>query len=348
MQALRPEPLEHAHLPNAVRDLAKRWAETSGVAVRTDTTSDPRPLLPDCEVALFRVAQEALANVAKHASASTVVLTLSYMDDVVVRRARRRGRLLAGGPPQRVRAGGHGAAGVGHARGGERAGRGHRIVGEGAGHPRGGDGVIRVLIVDDHPVVRDGLRGVLAGEPDMEVVGEAGHGAEALARVAAQPVDVVLMDLRMPTMGEVEAIGAMRRVAPAVRVLVLTTFDTDRDVLPAIEAGAIGYLLKDTPREELLRAVRAAYRGEAVLSPAVAGRLMGQVRAPAAEALSARELEVLRLVAAGATNREAARRLFLSEATIKTHLLHIYAKLGVRDRASAVAAGYQRGLRVPD
>jgi DNA-binding NarL/FixJ family response regulator len=206
--------------------------------------------------------------------------------------------------------------------------------------------VIRVLIVDDHPVVRDGLRGVLDREPDVRVVGEAGHGAEALARVADDTPDVVLMDLRMPVMGGVEAIAALRRTAPDVRVLVLTTYDTDSDVLPAIEAGATGYLLKDTPRDELLRAVRAAHRGEAVLSPAVAGRLMGQMRspAPAAATLSARELEVLRLVAAGSTNRDAARRLFISEATVKTHLLHIYEKLGVRDRASAVAAGYQRGL----
>jgi DNA-binding NarL/FixJ family response regulator len=211
---------------------------------------------------------------------------------------------------------------------------------------------IRVLIVDDHPVVRDGLRGVIEGEPDMEVVGEAGDGAEALARVtgadAGGGVDVVLMDLRMPRMGGVEAIKQLRRTAPSVRVLVLTTFDTDRDVLPAVEAGATGYLLKDTPRAELLRAVRSAHRGEAVLSPTVAGRLMGQVRGPEPEVLSARELEVLALVAAGSTNREAAQKLFISEATVKTHLLHIYAKLEVRDRASAVAVGYQRGLLVPD
>jgi DNA-binding NarL/FixJ family response regulator len=204
--------------------------------------------------------------------------------------------------------------------------------------------VIRVLVVDDHPVVRDGLRGVLDAEPDMEVVGEAAHGAEALARIPDAAPDVVLMDLRMPVMGGVEAIAALRRAAPGVRVLVLTTFDTDRDVLPAIEAGATGYLLKDTPRDELLRAVRAAHRGEAVLSPAVAGRLMGQVRRPGQDALSAREIEVLRLVAAGSTNREAARALFISEATVKTHLLHVYAKLEVRDRASAVAAGYRLGL----
>jgi DNA-binding NarL/FixJ family response regulator len=206
---------------------------------------------------------------------------------------------------------------------------------------------IRVLIVDDHPVVRDGLRGVLEGEPDLEVVGEAGDGAEALVRARATSVDVVLMDLRMPVMGGLEAIGELRRTCPDVRVLVLTTYDTDRDVLPAVEAGATGYLLKDTPREELLRAVRAAYRGEAVLSPSVAGRLMGRVREPAPDALSARELEVLRLVAAGSTNRETAKQLFISEATVKTHLLHIYAKLEVRDRASAVAAGYQRGLLTP-
>ncbi|MGI5129145.1 response regulator [Pseudonocardia sp. CA-107938] len=209
--------------------------------------------------------------------------------------------------------------------------------------------MIKVLIVDDHPVVRDGLRGVIDGEPDMAVVGEAGHGAEALARLPGSGADVVLMDLRMPVMGGVEAISELRRTTPDVRVLVLTTFDTDSDVLPAIEAGATGYLLKDTPREELLRAVRAAHRGEAVLSPAVAGRLMGSVRDRSAEpapqeSLSARELEVLRLVAEGATNREAAKQLFISEATVKTHLLHIYAKLDVRDRASAVAAGYRRGL----
>jgi DNA-binding NarL/FixJ family response regulator len=205
-------------------------------------------------------------------------------------------------------------------------------------------GPIRLLIVDDHPVVRDGLRGMFAGVPDVEVVGEAANGAEAVVRAGLLRPDVVLMDLRMP---EVDGVAAIRQLAehgvPA-RVLVLTTYDTERDVLPAIEAGATGYLLKDSPREELFRAVRAAARGEAVLSPSVATRLLGQVREPAREPLSQRELEVLGLIARGATNREAANRLFISEATVKTHLLHVYAKLGVNDRAAAVAVAYDRGL----
>jgi DNA-binding NarL/FixJ family response regulator len=205
-------------------------------------------------------------------------------------------------------------------------------------------GPIRLLIVDDHPVVRDGLRGLFADDPDFQVVGEAANGAEAVARVERLGADVVLMDLRMPEMGGVEAIARLRRTAPAVRVLVLTTYDTDSDVLSAIEAGATGYLLKDAPREELIRAVRAAFAGEAVLSPAVASRLMGQVRKPPPGVLSQRELEVLALIADGATNRQAAAKLFVSEATVKTPLLHIYEKLGVRDRAAAVAKAYRRRL----
>jgi DNA-binding NarL/FixJ family response regulator len=208
----------------------------------------------------------------------------------------------------------------------------------------GTPGPIRVLLVDDHPIVRDGLRGVFADDPDFTVVGEAGDGADAVALARRLLPDVVLMDLRMPKMGGVEAIRELRRTVPAVHVLVLTTFDTDSDVLHAIEAGATGYLLKDAPRDELIRAVRAASRGEAMLSPSVAGRVLGQVRKPASDALSQREHEVLRLIANGATNREAAAHLFVSEATIKTHLLHIYEKLGVRDRAAAVGEAYRRNL----
>ncbi|MFI6741183.1 response regulator [Nonomuraea sp. NPDC050451] len=203
--------------------------------------------------------------------------------------------------------------------------------------------VIRLLIADDHPIVRDGIRGMFAGDPDFEVLGEAGDGAQAVELARALNPDVILMDLRMPRMDGVAAIKELARLGIAARVLVLTTYDTDRDVLPAIEAGATGYLLKDTARDELVRAVRTAARGEAVLSPSVATRLLGQVRAPA-DPLSARELEVLQLIADGATNREVATRLFISEATVKSHVLHIYTKLGVNDRAAAVAVAFRRGL----
>jgi DNA-binding NarL/FixJ family response regulator len=204
------------------------------------------------------------------------------------------------------------------------------------------------MIVDDHPVVRDGLSGMFSSDPDFEVLGEAANGADAVRRAGALRPDVILMDLRMPELDGVGAIEAMAREGITARVLVLTTYDSDTDIRPAIEAGATGYLLKDAPREELFRAVRAAARGESVLSPAVASRLMAQVRAPAEDQLSERELEVLTLIARGATNRDAAGQLFISEATVKTHLLHIYAKLGVNDRAAAVAEAFNRRLLKPD
>lgn len=209
------------------------------------------------------------------------------------------------------------------------------------------DTPIKVLIVDDHPVVRDGLRGLFAGDPGFEVVGEAENGREAVARTEVFKPDVVLMDLRMPVL---DGVGATREIVErdlGARVLIVTTYDTDSDVLPAIEAGATGYILKDTPRDELRRAVRAAAAGESVLSPPVASQLMGQVRRPASSALSDREFEILRTVAKGATNKAIAAQLFISEATVKTHLLHIYDKLDVNDRAAAVAAAYERGLITP-
>jgi len=206
---------------------------------------------------------------------------------------------------------------------------------------------IRVLIVDDHPVVRDGLRGILTSDPEFDVVGEAADGAEALAGARAAEPDVILMDLRMPGVGGVAAIRSLAEADIPARVLVLTTYDSDSDVVPALEAGATGYLLKDAPRDELVRAIRAAARGEAVLAPSVASRLVSQLRAPEQATLSDRELEVLRLVAQGETNRGVAARLFISDATVKTHLLHIYTKLDVNDRAAAVGAAYERGLITP-
>ncbi|MDA3647855.1 response regulator transcription factor [Saccharopolyspora indica] len=207
--------------------------------------------------------------------------------------------------------------------------------------------MISLLIVDDHPVVRDGLRGMFSADPRFEVLGEAGDGAEAIAAAMKLRPDVILMDLRMPRTDGVTAIEELAERGVRSRVLVLTTYDTDRDVLPAIQAGATGYLLKDAPREELFRAVEAAAQGQTMLSPAVATRLMGQMRRPASEPLSQRELEVLELISRGSTNREAAKQLFISEATVKTHLLHVYAKLGVNDRAAAVAAAFTHGYLTP-
>jgi DNA-binding NarL/FixJ family response regulator len=209
------------------------------------------------------------------------------------------------------------------------------------------DHTITLLIVDDHPVVRDGLRGMFATAAGFDVLGEAAGGVEGVELTLRLDPDVVLMDLRMPAGSGVEAIAELTRRGARAKVLVLTTYDTDSDTIPAIEAGATGYLLKDAPREELFAAVRAAAEGRAVLSPAVASRLVSAVRrpaAPAADTLSAREREVLELVAKGTPNREIARELFISEATVKTHLTHLYAKLGVKDRAAAVAAGYDRGI----
>ncbi|MEE1741351.1 MULTISPECIES: response regulator transcription factor [unclassified Streptomyces] len=207
--------------------------------------------------------------------------------------------------------------------------------------------VITLIVVDDHPVVRDGLRGMFASAPGFRVLGEAADGPEGVALAVRLDPDVVLMDLRMPGGGGVAAIAELTRRGTRSRVLVLTTYDTDSDTLPAIEAGATGYLLKDAPREELFAAVRAAADGRSVLSPAVASRLMTRVRTPAApvdDSLSAREREVLALVARGTTNREIAAELFISEATVKTHLTHVFAKLGAKDRAAAVAVGYDRGI----
>jgi DNA-binding NarL/FixJ family response regulator len=185
---------------------------------------------------------------------------------------------------------------------------------------------------------------MFAGTLEFEVLGEATDGGEALTLAESLRPDVILMDLRMPGMDGATAIRQLAERGVPSRVLVLTTYDSDSDVVPAIDAGATGYVLKDATREELFRAVRSASKGESVLAPSVAARLIGQLRAPAQEALSERELEVLTLIAQGLTNHEAAARLFISEATVKTHLLHIYNKLGVNDRAAAVATAYERGL----
>lgn len=208
--------------------------------------------------------------------------------------------------------------------------------------------MISVLLVDDHPVVRAGVRGMLGGEPDIIVVGEAGSGAEAIAAVRALRPQVVLMDLRMPGLDGVGATGQLRAVAPDTRVLVLTTYESDADVLRAVEAGATGYLLKDSSRADLLNAIRAAARGETVLSPTVATKLLHRMRNPKQDLLSPREANVLRLVAAGMSNVDISRTLHIAEATVKTHLLRAFAKLGVSDRTAAVTKAMSLGLIPPD
>ena len=408
VEALRPESLETGRLSEALAEVAGRWSALHGIPVQVTTTGTARPMQSEAEFALLRTAQEALANVAKHAQATRVGVTLSYMEHEVAldvrddgrgfdlaklcaprRRRRRPGgrgqRPRPGRPRQRadrpgrpvgrrrpapferretgrrrVRPGGDAAAyrEPGRSAAG-RIGTGlrHGHLGLPPGRVRGGPLVsrpepdppapIRLLIADDHPVVRDGLSSMFARDPGFEVLGEACDGAEAVKLAQALEPDVILMDLRMPGMDGLTAITELARRGVPARVLVLTTYDTDSYVLPAIEAGATGYLLKDAPRAELLHAVRAAAQGQSVLSPAVTARLMSRVRTPGPGPLSQRELEVLELVASGKTNREAAARLFITEATVKTHLLNIYAKLGVGDRAAAVAEAFNRGLLTP-
>ena len=203
---------------------------------------------------------------------------------------------------------------------------------------------IRVVIADDHPVVRAGLRGMLETESDIEVVAEATNGREAVSLVGRLEPEVVLMDLQMPEFDGVAATQQIRDHHPDTNVLVLTTFDTDADITRAISAGATGYLLKDAPRQDLFQAIRAAARSESVLTPAVASRLMSKMRGSAQESLSDREIEVLAQVADGKSNKAIADKLYISEATVKTHLVHIFGKLGVDDRTAAVTAALERGV----
>ena len=205
-------------------------------------------------------------------------------------------------------------------------------------------GRLRLVVADDHPVVRAGVVAMLSEEPDFDVVAEAGDGREAVTVVGHHRPDVVLMDLRMPVMDGVEATRVLRAEGDGPAVLVLTTYDTDADIVRAVEAGANGYLLKDAAPATLAEAIRAAARGETVLAPPVAAKLAGRLRAPAAPALTERELDVLRCVARGLSNGEIGAELFIGEATVKTHLIRAFDKLQVSDRTAAVTAAYRLGL----
>ncbi len=203
---------------------------------------------------------------------------------------------------------------------------------------------IKILIADDHTIVRAGIRQLIETQPDLEVIAEVENGLDAVEQTLRLEPSVVLMDLRMPELDGVQAIASIKTQLPDTNILVLTTYDTDADIVRAVDAGATGYLLKDVPREELFRAVRATAKGETVLASSVAARLMNKVRAGGDEALSAREIDVLLLVARGATNQEVAESLHISKATVKSHLIQICNKLGVSDRTAAVTTAIERGI----
>lgn len=203
---------------------------------------------------------------------------------------------------------------------------------------------IRLLVCDDHPIVRSGLRSVLRSQPDFDVVGEASDGVQAVALANRLRPDVVLMDLQMPTMDGVTATAKIKDQHPEVQVLILTTYNTDADILRAVEKGATGFLLKDAPEQELFEAIRSAARGRSPLAPAVATRLMRRLRGTEEEDLSEREIEILQLVAQGMNNKAIAKSLLVSEATVKAHVLHIFNKLGVNDRTAAVTSALKRGI----
>jgi DNA-binding NarL/FixJ family response regulator len=208
---------------------------------------------------------------------------------------------------------------------------------------------IKILIADDHPVVREGLNAMLSREADFKVIGEAKDGAEAVNRVNELKPDVVLMDLRMPEIDGVEAIRQIRSANPDVKFIILTTYSDDDYIFSGIEAGARAYLLKDAPREELFKAIRSVYRGESLIQPVVASKLLDRFsqlsrRTPAGEELSERELEVLCLMAKGAANKEISAELKIAQSTVKTHISNIFQKLGVNDRTEAVTQAIKKGI----
>ncbi|MGK7233036.1 response regulator [Streptomyces hygroscopicus] len=209
---------------------------------------------------------------------------------------------------------------------------------------RKGGGPLRVLVVDDHTVMRAGVIALLASEPSIEIIGEAADGRRALELTARHTPDVALVDLRMPVLDGVATTAEIVAHHPRTRVLILTTYDTDAEIERGVEAGAIGYLLKDTTREQLVDAIHAAARGETVLAPRVAERLVARMRQPVQVPLTARETDVLNAVADGLTNAEIGQRLVIAEATVKTHLLRLFAKLDVNDRTRAVVVAMERGL----
>jgi DNA-binding NarL/FixJ family response regulator len=204
--------------------------------------------------------------------------------------------------------------------------------------------MIRLLVADDHPVVRSGLKAILASQPDFELLAETDNGATAVTLATSLRPDVILMDLQMPVMDGLTAIKQICSGKQHPHILVLTTYNTDADILPALEAGATGYLLKDAPPEELFHAVRSAARGEKVLAPSITARLMERISSQVEKSLSGREIEVLELAARGASNKEIAGKLHITESTVKSHFVHIFDKLSVADRTAAVTIALEKKI----
>ena len=204
--------------------------------------------------------------------------------------------------------------------------------------------MIKIIIADDHPVVRSGLRALLASQPDFEIAGEAENGEEAANLAISLVPDLILMDLQMPILDGLGAIKRIRDRLPTANILVLTTYGTDADILPALEAGAMGYLLKDTPPEQLFQAVRNVASGEMALAPRVAEKITQRLTNPSKNTLSSREIEVLELAAQGNPTKAIAKKLFITEATVKSHFVHIFSKLGVTDRTAAVTEAVKKKI----
>lgn len=203
---------------------------------------------------------------------------------------------------------------------------------------------INIIIADDHPVVRSGLHALLSSQPDFEIVAEAENGEEAAKLTFSLTPDLIIMDLQMPVLDGLGAIKLIRDKLPKANILVLTTYETDADILPALKAGAIGYLLKDTPPEQLFQAIRSAASGEMALAPRVAEKVTQRLTKPSKNTLSSREIEVLELAAQGNSNKAIAKKLFITEATVKSHFVHIFSKLGVTDRTAAVTKAVKKKI----
>ena len=204
--------------------------------------------------------------------------------------------------------------------------------------------MIKIIITDDHPVVRSGLRALLSSQPDFEIVADAENGEDAAKLAFSLTPDLILMDLQMPILDGLGAIKLIREKLPRANILVLTTYDTDADILPALEAGAMGYLLKDTPPEQLFQAIRSAASGEMALAPRVAEKVTQRLTNPSKNTLSRREIEVLELASQGNPNKAIAKKLFITEATVKSHFVHIFSKLGVADRTAAVTEAVKKKI----